>query len=74
MRNPQASIVHSPHLHEGTLKHEDLFESLTVYVSVCTILCAGVNRGPVGIALTKYIIKIVMAKQIVFQNLDNQSD
>ena len=30
-------------------EHQDLFESLTVYVSVCTIiLCARVDRGPMG--------------------------
>ena len=39
--------------HEGTLKLKDegLFENLTVYVSVCIILCAGVKRGPIGQAL-----------------------
>ena len=37
--------VHGHCLHEGTLKHEGVFEILTVNVSVCTILCAG---GPIG--------------------------
>ena len=31
-----------------TSKYEDLFEGLTVYVSVCAILYAGVNVGPKG--------------------------
>ena len=36
---------------EGTFKHEDLFEILTVYMSVFTILFAGVNIGQMGQAL-----------------------
>ena len=55
--NLQASIhsfkdVHGPCLHEERSKHEDLFESLSVYVSVCTLQCAGVNIGLMGLAST----------------------
>ena len=40
--------VHGPCLHEGTSKHEDLFKSLTVYLSICTILCAEKKYIPMG--------------------------
>ena len=48
LRNLQASTrpiteVHGPFFHEGTSKHEDLFES---YVSVFMILRPGDNIGP----------------------------
>ena len=42
---PPFTDFHGPRLHEGTSKHEDLFKRLTVYVSVYTILRAGVNIG-----------------------------
>ena len=50
LRNMHASTfpftdVHGLRLHEGTSYHEDLFESLTVYVSVCPILWAEENIG-----------------------------
>ena len=40
IRNIQASTppftyIHGPHLHVGISKHEDLFESITVYICVC---------------------------------------
>ena len=41
-------------VHEGTSKNEDLFESLNVYLYVCTILCAGVNIGTLGQALKNH--------------------
>ena len=42
LKNIQASTplftdVHGPHLNEGSSKNEDIFESLTKNVSVCTI-------------------------------------
>ena len=45
---PPFTDVHRSRLHEGKLKHEDLFGSLTVYVSLYTIMCVKVNRGPMG--------------------------
>ena len=43
--------VHATSLNEGASKHKELFGSLTVYVNVLTLLCAGVNIGPIGQAL-----------------------
>ena len=37
-------------------KHGDLFESLALYVSVCTILCAGVNINPKGQGLKRGLV------------------
>ena len=63
MRNLHASTplftdVHGPWLHEGTSKHEKVLESLTVYVSLCTILFGGLNICTLGQALRKVMIKI----------------
>ena len=46
--NPPFTKIHDPSLHEGITKHENLYEILKVYLSLCTILCAGVNIGPMG--------------------------
>ena len=54
MKNLQAALTPSsqrslaPRLYEGTSKHKDIFESLTLIVSVCTILCGRLNIGPMG--------------------------
>ena len=53
--SPLFTDVHGPRLHEGTSKNEDLFESLTESVSVCTIkICAGVNINPMDQTLKKW--------------------
>ena len=45
---PPFTDIHGPLLYEGTSKHEDLFESWTVHVTVCALLCAGVSISPMG--------------------------
>ena len=49
MIEESASFNSSIHRHD-----EDIFNSLTVNVSVCTIQFSGVNIGPMGQALKKY--------------------
>ena len=44
-----------PCLCEETSNTENTFGSLTVFVSVCNILCAGVNMDPMGQALEEKV-------------------
>ena len=63
LRNIQASTplftnIHGPHLHEKTSKNEDVFESLTENVSVCTISkCTGENIEPMAETLKNIFFK-----------------
>ena len=45
---PPVTDLNGPRLHERTSKHNNIFESLTVYVSVCTILCTRIKYSPKG--------------------------
>ena len=68
LRNLQTSTplftdVHGLCIHVVTSKYEEIFESLSVYVCVCTILSGGVNKGPIAQAL-KLICEIQNDKKI----------